>query len=105
MGVRGAAVQWRLTVAFLTPDWPLDTAANGIISYVDSVTAGLRRLGHTPCILSAHSDQANFPPDVYLLEQQERSAFARIRNKLTSRINPSEARRHMFARDLVRATR
>jgi glycosyltransferase involved in cell wall biosynthesis len=105
MGVVSVVGDRPLTVAFLTPAWPPDAAANGIISYVDSVTAGLRRLGHTPCILSAHSDQANFPPDVYLLEHQERSAFARIRNKLTSRINPSAARRQMFARDLVRATR
>ena len=93
-----------LTVAFLTPAWPLGAAANGIVSYVDSVTAGLRRLGHTPCILSIHSDNANPPSDVDWLDRQERSALARIRDGLTFRVNRSAALRQRYSRALVHAT-
>src|ERR1700735_1751670 len=78
--VLSAVGERRLTVAFFTPAWPLGAAANGIVSYGDSVTAGLRRLGHTPCILSIHSNNANPPSDVYWLDRQERSALARIRD-------------------------
>ena len=94
-----------LTVAFLSPAWPLDAAANGIVSYIDSITPALRRLGHTPCILATHSDEPNPRPDVYLLEQQRRSALARIRDRLSFRISPSEALRRRYGRDLVRAAR
>jgi glycosyltransferase involved in cell wall biosynthesis len=94
-----------LTVAFLTPAWPLGAAANGIVSYVDSVTAGLRRLGHTPCILSTHSNNSNLPSDVDWLEQQERSALARIRDGLTFRVNPLAALRQRYSRALVHAAR
>ncbi|MGA6974295.1 MAG: glycosyltransferase family 4 protein [Candidatus Binatus sp.] len=105
MGVVGAVGGRPLTVAFLTPEWPPDKAANGIVSYVDSLTAGLRRLGHKPCILGGHSDSSNSLPDVFLLEQQERSTLAWIRDVLAFRINPSEALRQRFSSALVRATR
>jgi len=105
MSVVGALDKRPLTVAFLTPEWPPDRAANGIVSYVDNVTAGLRRLGHNACVLSMHSDSARFPPDVYLLERRERSALTRIRERLAFRINPSAALRHRVSSDLVRAAR
>jgi glycosyltransferase involved in cell wall biosynthesis len=94
-----------LKVAFLTPAWPLDAAANGIVSYVDSITPALRRLGHTPCILSTHSNDANPPPDVYILEWQPRSALARLRDGLMFRIGSSESLRQRYAKALVQAAR
>jgi glycosyltransferase involved in cell wall biosynthesis len=83
----------------------LSLAANGIVSYVDSVTAALRRLGHTPCILTAYSDGSKLPSDVYSLEQYERSALVRLGERLSFRINPSQALRQRYSRALVLAAR
>ncbi|MGD0118363.1 MAG: glycosyltransferase family 4 protein [Candidatus Binatus sp.] len=104
MGVVGAVDKRPLTVAFLSPEWPPDNAANGIVPYVANVTAGLRRLGHNVCILAGHSESANSEPDVFLFESQERSALARIRDAVAFRINRSAAERQRFSNALVRAT-
>jgi glycosyltransferase involved in cell wall biosynthesis len=105
MGVVGAVDKRPLTVAFLSPEWPPDNAANGIVPYVDNVTAGLRRLWHTACVLAGHSECANSEPAVFVFESQGRSALARIRDAVAFRINPSEALRQRFSNALVRATR
>ena len=94
-----------LKVAFLSPAWPLDTAANGIASYINGVTAGLKRLGHEPCVLSAQSNAANPPPDVYPLQFEQLSGLARLRNALAFRFRPSAAFRHSLSRALVDAAR
>ncbi len=43
---------WPLSVAYLSPGWPRDAFANGIVSYVDTMAGGLRRLGHGVHVLS-----------------------------------------------------
>lgn len=102
VGVLSAVGDRPLTVAFLTPAWPPDAAANGIASYVDSVTAGLRRLGHTPYILCTRADGSNSDSE---LDPLERSAIARIRDRVAYRINPSEALRQRYSKALVQAGR
>ncbi|MFZ0680587.1 glycosyltransferase family 4 protein [Candidatus Binatus sp.] len=96
-----------LRVGFLSPSWPIEGATNGIVTYVDTITAALRRQGHTVCILSAHSNNssADPQPDVYQLVPEEPSLLARILAGLTFRISPSEALRQKYGRDLVRAGR
>lgn len=93
-----------LSIAFLTPRWPLDSSANGITSYVDAVTAGLRRLGHKPCLLSFYCD-GEPPPDVYSLEAGRKSYLKRILDGISFRVNPSEAFRRKLAEALVQAAR
>ncbi len=44
-----------VTAAFLSPSWPPDTAANGIVTYVESMVRASRQVGLMPCILAAHS--------------------------------------------------
>src|SRR5580704_10016644 len=87
-----------LKIAFLTPEWPAATAANGIVTYVDSISAGLRRQGHTVCILSGHSNDTASYPDVYPVARVERSALGKIRHGLTFLINPPEAMRQRYGR-------
>lgn len=94
-----------LRVAFLTPAWPVDAAANGIVTYVDSIAAELRRQGHTVCILSACSNDAGSEADVFPVGREELSALARIRHGLTFRIRPSEAMRQRYGRAVVQAAR
>src|ERR1700722_17040422 len=104
-GVSTALGERTLSIAFLTPEWPVNTAANGIVTYVDSIAAGMRRQGHTICILTAHCNDPVSQPDVYPLEGEERSALARIRDGLMFLISPSEALRQIYCRALVQAMR
>jgi glycosyltransferase involved in cell wall biosynthesis len=101
--VPSAASDRALRVAFLTPAWPVDAAANGIVTYVDTIATGLRRQGHTVSILSAYSKDARPQADVYPVGREELSALARIRDALTFRVNPSAALRETFSRALVNA--
>jgi glycosyltransferase involved in cell wall biosynthesis len=103
--VPGAVGDRALRVAFLAPAWPLDIATNGIVTYVDSIAAGLRRQGHTICILSAYTNDAESLPDIYPVDRAEVSALARIRDALTYRINPTASLREKFSRALVNAAR
>ena len=103
--VPGAMDDRVLKVAFLSPSWPLEGATNGVVTYVDSATSGLRRQGHTVCILSAHSNNssAGIQADVYPVGREELSTWSWIRDGLRFRISPSEALRQKYGRDLVHA--
>jgi glycosyltransferase involved in cell wall biosynthesis len=98
-----AVAERALSVAFLSPAWPLGSAANGIATYVDILATGLRRLGHSPCILSAHSNDSDTGPEVYPLQWEERTVLSRIGDGLMFRINPLAALRHRYSRTLLRA--
>lgn len=94
-----------LSVAFLSPAWPVDAGANGILTYVDTIVGGLRRQGHTVCVLTAARGLAATPQrDVYPVAEKN-SVLVRIRDMLTFRINFSEALRAKFSRALVIAAR
>ena len=103
--VPSAVDKGALRVAFLTPSWPVDGAANGIVTYVDRIAAGLREQGHTVCILSGYPSDAGPQADVYQVGGEERSAWARLRDGLRFRISPSEAVRQRYGRTLVEAAR
>jgi glycosyltransferase involved in cell wall biosynthesis len=90
-----------LSVAFLSPSWPSDSAANGIATYVGNIVAGLRRMGHRPCILSVTG--SGQWPDVYFLERESRPFLSRIFDPLAFRVAPRSATRRRHAENLFRA--
>ena len=90
-----------LSVAFVSPSWPPDAAANGIVTYVSNVVASLRGMGHRPCILSVTGDGEW--PDVYFLERESRPYVSRIFDPLAFRIAPRSATRRWHAQNLSRA--
>ncbi len=94
----------RLSVAFLSPAWPLGASANGIVSYVDTIGEALRRQGHNPCVLARDMHEDNPPPDVFRAEAR-RSNFVRIYDRLFRFVDPLDAMRHGFARGIVHAAR
>jgi glycosyltransferase involved in cell wall biosynthesis len=94
-----------ITVGLLSPDWPLDKAMNGIVSYVDGLNKGLARLGHKAYVLASHCDGPNTWPNVYVLQQDRQSALARMRFGLAFQLNPLEAIRWKFGRALVETAR
>lgn len=104
-GVSGAVSDAGLRVAFLSPSWPVDAAMNGVAMYVDGIAYGLRQLGQSPYVLSAHSNDPRSQPDVYPLDREEQSVLARIRYGMAYRINAPAALRDGFSRALVKAAR
>src|SRR5215472_10678768 len=101
-GMNQQTQEWPLAPAFLSPAWPLGAAANGIVPYVDGVTAGLRRLGHSPCILSVATEGGPWP-DVYPVSHKERSLLSRLLDPLAFRINPQRAFLRRYSGELVAA--
>jgi glycosyltransferase involved in cell wall biosynthesis len=98
MHAAGSDGETPLRVAFLSPSWPPEGAANGIVNYVDQVVGGLRRLGHQPCILSVTG--GGEWPDVYFLERTPRPTLARIIDPVAFRIAPNNAARRWYSRNL-----
>ncbi|MDR3702061.1 MAG: glycosyltransferase family 4 protein [Candidatus Sulfopaludibacter sp.] len=90
-----------LTVAFVSPSWPPDAAANGIVTYVDQMVASLRRMGHQPCILGA-SGSGQWP-GVYFLGREPRLPLSRLLDPLAFRVNPFYAIRRRNGEDLRQA--
>ncbi len=90
-----------LKVAFFSPSWPPDRAANGIVPYVHEVAEGMRRLGHEPTILSGTGSGPI--PGVYFLNQEARPLWTRLTDPIAFRMAPEQATRHRTARNLARA--
>ncbi len=88
-------------MAFLSPAWPPDAAANGIVTYVDQIVAGLRRMGHQPCILSATGNGQW--PGVYFLDREPRPLLSRLRNAFAFRVSARSATRRWHGENLGRA--
>src|ERR1017187_1988604 len=86
-----------LSVAFLSPSWPAERAANGIVTYVERISEALRRSGHRTCILSAGSAGDDPGPDVYRLWDQKRAPSARLLDGIAFRLNPETAFRRRYA--------
>lgn len=93
-----------LNLAFLSPAWPADGAANGIVTYVDRLAAGLAKLGHRTCILTNSRVDTGLWPDVYCLGQRKRSGWARVLDAITFRLSPLNAFRRQYSANLREAT-
>lgn len=100
-----AAGERSLTAAFFSPSWPVDTARNGIVTFVAAITEALRNLGYRPCILSRHLAEPGPWPDVYSLDQERRPACSDLLDRLLYRVSPDAAMRRMWGDKLVRAAR
>ena len=98
-----AGAERLLRPAFLSPAWPAENAANGIVTYVDRITASLRRLGHQPCVLAACKSGGAIWPDAYFLWDQERTPLDRVIDPIAFRLNSEDASRRRFAANIVRS--
>ena len=103
-----SAADRSISAAFLSPCWPVDLVSNGIATYVDTITASLRTLGHRPCVLSGRVGEiaADGPP-VYDLSTslESRSLARRVLQGLANRIAPSRAAHARRARAIAGAVR
>jgi glycosyltransferase involved in cell wall biosynthesis len=92
-----------LAPAFLSPSWPVDTAANGIVTYVALITEALRKLGHRPCVLANVSQDSPPQSDVFRVDGGNRTLSARLIDPLAFRICPFAALRKRVTSNISRA--
>ena len=91
--------------AFYSPSWPVETAANGIVTYVAAITEALRSLGCRPCILAGRVDGDAGRPDVYAVNEERRPNGAAMMERVLFRIRPSAALRRRMIGHLASAGR
>ena len=64
-------------IGLYCPSWPPSKAANGIVTYVDGLREGLRRLGHRVTIVTARKDSAHEDGDVFVVQLDRESRLIR----------------------------
>jgi glycosyltransferase involved in cell wall biosynthesis len=106
--VGGAPVERALSVAYFCPSWPLGYDANGIVTYIDTITAKLRARGHRISILVNYL-RAGTPVSEGLYDlgafRARRSLPGRILDRLESRNDPAGAVDRSFHRSIAAAGR
>jgi glycosyltransferase involved in cell wall biosynthesis len=83
-----------LNIALVSPGWPPDAFANGIVTCVGSIAEGLRRLGHRVFILANKVAHDYAGDDVIDLSPAlaKRAGFGRVADSLAYRLSPGQAR-------------
>jgi glycosyltransferase involved in cell wall biosynthesis len=88
------------SVAFVSPGWPAEAMANGVVSYVNTVTRALRELGVRSDVLTPQL----LGPDVtnvHLIEPDVHSLLA----KVMLRVAPEGWKNYSIARAMLREVR
>jgi glycosyltransferase involved in cell wall biosynthesis len=91
-----------LSVGYLSPGWPLDAFANGVVSYIADMTSQLRRMGHRVTIVAADLAASESDASIYDLHQARppQSPPRRVLDTLAYRIAPWWGLRRMGRRAL-----
>ena len=93
----------RLSVAYFTPGWPPGAFSNGIVTYVASMSEGMRELGHQPHVLTYTLDHSSRYKDVLELSSRGSGEFwGRLGDAIAARVRPEKAFRDTFVRGLRR---
>ena len=92
-----------LSIGYLSPGWPLDGFANGIVSYIADMADQLQRMGHRVTILANEIAGGEPGAGVYDVKQgyAARSPARRVMDSLGYRLAPRWASRRMYARTVV----
>jgi glycosyltransferase involved in cell wall biosynthesis len=96
-----------LSLAYVSPSWPPDSVANGIVMYLGEITRGLEAMGHATTLLSQRVAGAAARPGVYDLREFPRrlSLPGRLRDRIEFRMNPGRARDRTTCRAIIAAAR
>lgn len=93
-----------LSPALLSPTWPPDAVANGVVSYVADISDGLRRLGHRPCILTPSIRGTPRPAtDDGPLDLSTVTGRRSLPRRLADRLTRTLAPQHQLDRSVCRA--
>jgi len=90
-----------LRVAFFSPEWPPERAANGIVSYVAALREGLAAQGVSSRVVSSSVPAEARTPDVVDLDDAEPAPpLVRLRQRLLARVRPDLAASLSASREL-----
>lgn len=80
-----------LSIAYLSPGWPIDACANGIVTYSAAISEELRKLGHWSCIMSGNVAQGVKDDFVYDLNcfRSSTGLTERVLNSVFHRFAPA----------------
>lgn len=83
-----------LNIGLVSPGWPPDAFANGVVTCVGSIAEGLRRLGHRVVILANKVAEGHAGDDVVDLSPAfaKRAGVGRVADSLAYRVAPGQAR-------------
>jgi glycosyltransferase involved in cell wall biosynthesis len=100
----------RLSVAYFCPAWPPDGQANGIVKYVNEISQGLRRRGHTTTLLINHYSGPRDPADAadtYDLGEfrKSRTLLGRVAVGVGVRMNRAHTLEQLTCRSIAKAAR
>src|SRR5215467_5497871 len=98
-----------LSVGYISPGWPQDAFANGVVAYIADMADQLRRTGHQVTILASRMVGPKPDASIYDLHQvlSSRGWGHRMQDRLESRIAPRwasyRANRRMLCQMVGRA--
>ncbi len=104
----GTDEEARLTIGYVSPGWPVESFANGVVTSLVHVTSEMRRLGHRALTLpqamvGSSSDDGDICPIVW--EAAERSPLRRIYRRLLDLVPAEDRYSKQFCRCLASTTR
>jgi glycosyltransferase involved in cell wall biosynthesis len=88
-------------VGLLSPGWPVNSMANGIVSYVGTVRRGLANLGIDCHVLTANLIETTGEPGIHPIPVNSTSIYAKILWKLT----PESANQRLMCAGLQKVVR
>jgi glycosyltransferase involved in cell wall biosynthesis len=105
--VDGAGGRAPLSVALISPGWPPDAFANGIIPYVANIADEMRAAGHTVTVVAQHARGGAGGPDVREARpfERPRSLVNRVLDGLSYRAVDGLGQRRVLVRALVEECR
>ncbi|MGP0070289.1 MAG: glycosyltransferase family 4 protein [Isosphaeraceae bacterium] len=96
-----------LSIGYLSPGWPLEGFANGIVSYIADMADQLPRMGHRVTILAHHTAVGELDAGVYDVQEfhSARGLARRIMDNLGYRLAPRWMNRFRFSQSVVATLR
>ncbi len=94
-----------LSIGYFSPAWPAAASSNGIATYVATVAASLKAIGHHVTIIAGQVAKEARDETVYDLEQvrKSRNAAQRAVIALRYRIAPRSTHAHMMRQSIITA--
>jgi glycosyltransferase involved in cell wall biosynthesis len=97
----------KLSIAYVSPGWPLDQYPNGIVTYVQNLLGGLNHYGNNAVKVLAFQVGKNsiFDPQVINLSllDNRKTAIEKLQDFFWFRVNPSHAVQNVLSRRIVKA--
>jgi len=100
----GAAVhEQSISLAYICPRWPSSAVANGIVMYIEAITAGLRSRGHKTTLMEEVADSDGLYDLTNFTESG--NVLGRVFDRLERRVRPRRSLERRSCRSIIAACR